>query len=361
MTAEGGANVLGVGLVTAVGMGSAQTAACVLAGLDGLEETAILNARLQPLVMGLLPESSLPPLAAQLEEVDGLDPRPRRMLRLAVPALDEVVSALPESVRSAEIPLLVATPERHPEMSEPIPEAFLDHRALQSGLDLDWSRSRTFETGRAGVYRAVEEALGMLARREIDRVLVGGIDTPLDLNLLALLDREGRLLAPGVMDGFLPGEGAGFLLLGRDGSDVLDGLVPIARIAAAAVGHEPGHRRSDEPYRGDGLAGTFSTLFSRSGPLDRPVQTAWLGLNGESFPAKEWSVASIRSSQEISSEVDVRHPADCFGDIGAALGPVMLGLASLGVAERTCEAPCLVWSSADGPERGAVLIEAASS
>ena len=117
MTAEGGANVLGVGLVTAVGMGSAQTAACVLAGLDGLEETAILNARLQPLVMGLLPESSLPPLAAQLEEVDGLDPRPRRMLRLAVPALDEVVSALPESVRSAEIPLLVATPERHPEMS----------------------------------------------------------------------------------------------------------------------------------------------------------------------------------------------------------------------------------------------------
>ena len=359
MTDRVGASVLRVGLVTSVGMGAAQTAACVQAGLDGFEESAIMNARDQPLVMALLPDDVLPPLSTALEQAAALGARESRMLRLATPAIDEIILGMPDTIEQGDIPVLVATPESHPALSRPLSDRFMHHLEAQSDIGLDWQRSKAFPNGRAGAFRAIQEALELFVRGESDYALIGGIDTPLDLMLIASLDREGRLLAQGVMDGFIPGEGAGFILLGREEDEAIEGLRPLARIVATAAGHEVGHRYAADPYRGDGLAEAFATVLSADTPLERAVQTAYASFNGESFFAKEWSVASIRSGEPISTEIDVRHPADCFGDLGAAMGTVMLGLAALGIEDRSCEAPCLVWGSADGPERGVALLDVA--
>ena len=52
----------------------------------------------------------------------------------------------------------------------------------------------------------------------------------------------------------------------------------------------------------------------------------------------------------------VQHPADCFGDAGAALGLVMLGLAAMDLARGRIDGDCLVWGGADRGERGAALL-----
>ena len=352
-----GAVVVRVGLVTPVGMGAAQTAASVLADIDGFQESPVMGMSGEPFVMALLPQDALPPLADALEAADGITARQRRMLRLATPALEEALAELPAEVRPGSIPLLLATPEKHADLAEPVSDAFLEQLSTQSGAVFDLAGSRLFPAGRAGGYQAVAEAVRRLRKEEAELVLVGGVDSYLDLMLLAALEREKRLLGGQVTDGFLPGEGAGFLLLGREGAPVVGGLEPIARLAAVRMGEEPGHRGSEEPYRGDGLAAAFAKLFATPGALREPARTAYLGLNGESFPAKEWGVASLRSSAELSPELDVRHPADCFGDIGAAFGPVMIGLAALGVQAATCAPPCVVWSSSEGSARGAALVD----
>jgi len=66
---------------------------------------------------------------------------------------------------------------------------------------------------RAGVHLhwlALEQALQAIAAEPNEPVVVGGVDTFLDLRLLAELDAEQRILGAQVMDGFIPGEGAGF-------------------------------------------------------------------------------------------------------------------------------------------------------
>jgi 3-oxoacyl-[acyl-carrier-protein] synthase-1 len=131
----------------------------------------------------------------------------------------------------------------------------------------------------------------------------------------------------------------------------------IGRVLGAATGTEAGHRYSAEPYRGDGLAGTMRDLFAAvPGGLPK-VRCAYLGFNGENLPAKEWGVSYLRNGAHFESDVEVEHPADCIGDAGAALGPIMLGLAAIGIARGYRNPPCLVWSTSDRESRAVALLD----
>ena len=334
-------DVVAMGLVTPVGMGVEQTAASVLAGLDAFEERSVVGAANGAQVMALLPEDALPPL------VDGMPaslvPSERRLLRLVTPALAE---AMAEAADPTRTPVLLATPEGL-ELGGP----FLDRVAAQTGLDFPRGKSRCVGTGASGVFEALDLAMRALDAGEADEIVVGGVDTFLDLMRLAALEADRRLLGPSTMDGFIPGEGAATLLLRR-----YEGRGQ-AQIRAVALGREPGHRGSDEPNRGEGLSTAVKTLLSAPGVPDTPIETAYLGFNGESFPAKEWGVTLMRSGARFADEFDVRHPADCVGDLGAASAATALALAAAGLADQTCSGPCLVWAGSDGPGRGAALVD----
>ncbi len=86
------------------------------------------------------------------------------------------------------------------------------------------------------------------------------------------------------------------------------------------------------------------------------VGCVYAGLNGESYWAKEWGVAQIRSAGRLRKRLRVEHPADCIGDAGAALGLVMLGLGAMSLARGRIAGECLIWAGADRGERAAVLL-----
>ncbi len=348
---------MAIGMITAVGIGAKQTAASVRAGIARQAESSIYNKQFQPMKMALLPEDVLPPLETSLESVQGLTSRQIRMLRLAGSALQEVLVDVPDPQR---VPVLLGTPEAWPGRADPSGERFLQHLAVQSKVAFDLPKSKLFPVGRAAGLFALQEALQRLKTGQVEQIVVGGVDTYLDLYLLGTLDMEGRVLAEGVMDGFVPGEGAGFLLL-RSNTKPAAGKTPLAMVLGVATGVEKGHRYSEDIYRGDGLAGTLQQLFRSVPKNSEKVRTVYAGFNGENFWAKEWGVAYMRSQEQFDTDFDVEHPADCFGDPGAALGPITVGLAAIGMQKGYRKGPTLVWCSSDREPRAAALVQGISN
>jgi 3-oxoacyl-[acyl-carrier-protein] synthase I len=131
--------------------------------------------------------------------------------------------------------------------------------------------------------------------------------------------------------------------------------MPIACISRAVSGHEPGHLYSDAPYRGDGLAATLSQLVAL-GSSFFPVAEVYSSMNGESHWAKEWGVAYTRNRATIQPGYRMHHPAECFGDTGAASGPLMIALAALGIRGGYRQPPILICGSSDWGGRAAVVV-----
>jgi 3-oxoacyl-[acyl-carrier-protein] synthase-1 len=343
-------------MVTPVGTDAAQTASSVRAGIARLSETAIHDRRFNPVVMGTLTEDDLPPLEPAVESVRGLTSRQARMLRLAGPALREAVGA----AAAQGVPLLLGLPEALPDRPLPAGERFLELLIQQSGVEFELAASVHYSNGRAAGLLALAQAAKLIESGKATEVIVGGVDTYFDLYLLATLDAESRILAEGVMDGFVPGEGAAFLRVSSATDSGLAGP-PLARVSGTVTAKELGHRYSQEPYRGDGLAECLQAAFSSNGAAATPVQSVFAGLNGESFGAKEWGTAQLRSKKNFAGDFLLFHPVDCFGDAGAALGPILLGLGAIGIHQGYLPAPCLVWCSSDREERGAAILSSASA
>jgi 3-oxoacyl-[acyl-carrier-protein] synthase-1 len=348
------AEILAVGMVTPVGLYTASAAAAVRAGVSRVYESSVHNKHFEPHRMALVPADVLPPLALRL------DSRPMasanaRMLRLAAPALQQA-SAIGSQAPAALFLGLPATPPGEPEVVAP---SFLTDLATQAEVDrkLDLANSKLRREGGAAGLFALCDALAHLQGRRAEHVFVGGVDTFLDLRPLSRLDAENRILGERVMDGFIPGEGAAVLHLATPAYAKRIGARPLARVVAGAMGLEKGHRYSAEPYRGDGLAQTFQNLFAAV-PPSQPAPCVYAGFNGESLPAKEWGVAHLRSSSRFAADHRIEHPADCIGDTGAAAGPIMMGLAAVGIQKGYRPTPCLVWCTSDREPRAAALLHA---
>ena len=228
--------------------------------------------------------------------------------------------------------------------------------AKAAGTALDVPGCRVVPSGRAAALVALELAIGALEQDPTRPVVVGGIDTYLDLKLLASLDAERRILGPDVSDGFIPGEGASFLVLAHPSAATGDGL-PVM-ISAAASAQDAGHRSGSAPARGEGLATAIELLRSRlSDP--GPVGTVFAGLNGESFDAKQWGVARVRHADFFAPDAVESHPADCFADAGAATGALLLSLGATALARAQRRGPALIWAASDGETRSCALLSRA--
>jgi 3-oxoacyl-[acyl-carrier-protein] synthase-1 len=340
--------IVKTGMLTPVGIGTAQTVTSVRAGISRYTESSVLNKDWEPVTLASVPDDALPPLNPEID-ASGLTARQVRMLRLATSAMQEALAGVAQPER---IPLFLGAPDALPGRALPISAAFLPLLQKQVGLAFSIAASKVFPYGRAAGMIALHEAAQVVRSGAVQQVLMGGLDTYLDSDLLGTLDMEDRVLAEGVMDGFCPGESACFLLLSAPRAT---GAIALAKITGTAVGTEPGHRYSDQPYKGDGLAQTFQSALAHSAA--GTVKSVYVGFNGENFWTKEWGVAYLRSKDKFAEPFAIEHPADCFGDPGAALGPLMVGIAADNLSKGHIESDCLVWCSSDRAERGAAVLE----
>jgi len=346
--------VIAAGVISPVGLSLPETAASARARVARLREIDWLDRRFNPFIAGVVPDDGLPPLAPGLA-AESLTNREARMLRLGHAALAEALAIMP--VGAPRVPLLLGLPEHHTQT--PIDAArFLERLARQSEAPIDLERSVAAPRGRAAGVMALKQALARLEREPAGYVLVGGVDSLVDLYVLGTLDAQGRIRTEANSDGFSASEGAAFLLLASPAQARATRARALARISAAAIGREAGHLYAEEPYRGDGLAGVFAELLGAAAPSG-PIGCVYASFNGERYWAREFSTARVRNSSWFADDLQMEHPAECFGDLGAAMGPALVALAVHGLAGGYRRAPCLAYASSDFGERAALLLEQA--
>lgn len=335
------AALVATALVSPVGIGTRATWAAVRGGISHILDSAFIGENGQPIRMAEVPDPCLPPLPEGI--ATGKTARYRRMLRLCIAALDQI-----DAPASRPVPLFLGLPEKDASGQYPALEPFLTEISRCFPGRLDLVSSRIYAEGRASGFKALEAALDMLSRAgdEQSMVLVGGVDSYRDPLLLAHLDRAQRLLG-GRGDGFIPGEGAGLLLL-RKGP-----AAGTIQLTAAANTAEPGHLLSDELCHGDGLTQAFAKTLAAA---DQPVRTVFCGLNGENASGKEWGLAAVRLGGRLDPAFRLFHPADCYGDLGAASAPALWCLGALGLAQGHLSGPLLSWCAADAAPRGSALL-----
>jgi 3-oxoacyl-[acyl-carrier-protein] synthase I len=346
--------IVGTGLMCSVGLTSREVAIAARARTMRFEESPVFDHRFAPVAAGLVPDEALPPLRKHVAADMTLPARVLRMLRLATVPLQESASALP----AARTALFLALPETTTTL--PLdPSAFLQALAHQVPGVFDPTTSQANCLGRAGGLFAVGDAVAAVISGRAEVAIAGGVDTYFDLFVLGMLNSERRIKSPSTLDGFIPGEGAAFLLLASPRVAAARGLRAFARVGPVARGAEPGHLYSEQPYRGDGLADTIRSAVSDAA-ASLPVSHVYSSMNGESHWAKEWGVAFLRSRKAFDEQHSMAHPADCYGEIGAASGPMMVALSALGIDGGRLPGTTLVYASSDRGARAAVLLQPAS-
>ncbi|HEY2377842.1 MAG TPA: beta-ketoacyl synthase N-terminal-like domain-containing protein [Gemmatimonadaceae bacterium] len=346
--------IVGLGMMTSVGVSARETAASVRAATARFIAIPARDKQFRPFTIAEVPNDALPPLAGSLHDVNSLSDRERRLLRLATPPLRECFGPL--TALPVTLALCLALPEQET-MRRIDSAAFLSHLANQTGVPFDPAKSDAQHVGRAGGLLAIGQAILTIQAGLADFIIAGGVDSYRDLFVLGTLDKERRVKSESNLDGFIPGEAAGFLLLASARAAAAQRLPVLARVTPIVTGFEPGHLYSSELYRGDGLAMTFQHLVAR-GEVDAPIAEVYSSMTGESHWVKEWGVAFMRTRGAFREGHGMHHPADCFGETGAASGPLMVGLAALGINERYRRSPALAYGSSDRGARAAMVITA---
>lgn len=272
-----------------------------------------------------------------------------RLIALGAPALAEAARAA--GARARGVPLLLAVGEPRPGFEDAATLDTVLALAKRARVEIDRERSVALGVGHAGFAMLVAKAVELCVTQRSGPVIVGAVDSYHHEEALVALDRECRLLAEGAADGFIPSEGAAFLVLASEPS-------AIAKIGGVGVALEEGGQ-GDAPDLAKGLC---DALRAAAGGASKRVPVLYTDANGERHRVRAWSFVRVRLQELVSDgETSVIDGPDDFGDAGAATGALLAARACVMLATRSEDSrTALIGTMSEGRERGAIQIEAAS-
>lgn len=330
--------VAGSGMCCAVGFTARAARAAIRAGLDRFRESDFQDERGSPVVVASLP----------IGDVWG----PRRLATMFESAFSQCIQGV-DGFDPASTALLLLVPEAgRPGSYDSWGKACFKACEEKIGRALHPS-SRLLPTGRAGVAPALQEARSLLAERQVRRVIVGGVDSYLNAQAINYFLRRERLLASGASDGFIPGEGAGAVLVElspREGPGLL--------LLGAGVAVETATIDSDLPVRGSGLTTAIRGALTESGHRMSDLHFRVADVAGEPYYFKEAGLAITRAFDRRIETFPTVHITDSVGETGAAVGP--LSIAYLADAMPRGHVPgtrALLHFAGDGGARAALVAE----
>lgn len=383
--------VASVGARTAIGLTALETAMLLRTGVNALGAAPLAGEEGEPVTMAFLP--ALDPLLAG----------ERRAIALALPALDEALAPFASGLLSGGAAAAHAAAPKPAGWTVPAPATrlvlCLDERygrrergaagaspawiqAFRSPVETDgaaraaevagaiharareWLAGIDLEIvarGAAGAAHALPRALDALAARQVDAVVLGGVHTDYDPEVIAELVASRRLFSPANLDAAIPGEAAAFAVITRDDVARRAGLgAPLARLHAVGTGLERARPDNDEPaYVARGL--TDAVRAATAEMRDAQVRAGWAitDLTFEMARHMEWQAVLVRTGAVWGPPYVVESPAQRLGRLGAAALPLAIVLAAQGWRRGFAPSSIAVaFAGSDAGERGAIALMA---
>lgn len=331
--------VLRTGLVTSVGLDAVSSCAAFRAKLTNPTETHFIDSAGERIMAHEVP------LAKPWR---GL----AKLAKMAAMAIEEALEDLPADTW-CQLPLVlcVAEAERPGRTVGLDDELFL---RIQQELGVVFSpASAVVAHGRVGVAVALAQARAAIHGEGMPRVLVVAADSLLSWATLGPLVMADRLLAGQNSDGFMPGEAAGALLLGRP-----EGRVGELLCTGIGFGRETAAIGSGEPLRAEGLAHAIRSALTDAGCQLHHMDFRITDNAGEQYYFKEAALAYARIQRVRKEAFDLWHPAECTGETGAASGTAVIAAAKAACEKKYAHGPnILVHLSNDGGQRAALCLQ----
>jgi len=292
--------ILGTGLVTSVGATAAACCSAFRAKLTNPIETQFIDSSGEWIMAH---QVELTPPRAGLS----------KLVRMATWAIEDALQAL-EKEMWCDLPLLLCVAETE----RPGRMAGLDDELLtqiQIELGVEFATSKLVPHGRVAVAVALEQARTLILSTQSPGVLIVGVDSLLSWPTLSQYERHDRLLTESNSDGFMPGEGAGALWVGRN-------TLEAAQLLCTGIGFglEPASINSGEPSRAQGLTQAIKASVDDAGRQLYEMAFRITDNSGEQHYFKEATVALLRLLREDKETFDIWHPAECTGEVGAVSG-----------------------------------------
>lgn len=276
-----------------------------------------------------------------------------RLAKMAARAIEETLQQVPRA-EWGRMPMLLCVAEA----ARPGRTAGLDDElflAIQRELGLNFAaHSMVITQGRAGVAVALAQARVLIENEKnaCSRVLIAATDSLLSWPTLSHHVEQGRLLSQTNSNGFMPGEGAGALLVSA-ARGASGGLL----LAGVGFGVEAAHIDSEAPLRADGLAQAIKGALADAGQEMAQVDFRVADLSGEHHYFKEAALALSRTLRTLKEECDVWHPAECMGEAGAVIGVAMVAQVMAACKKRYAKGSnILAHMSNDGGQRAAMVL-----
>ena len=334
-----GLDIIGVGMVTAVGLDAPSACAAMRAKLDGFVETRFIGPR-----DGWLIGAPVPLPRNWVGE--------RRLAHMAAGAIGEAFEHHPSAREDAALILCLPEEDRPGRL---VRDAATLSATISEILEMrPRHRTRLVAHGRPSGHVALDLARRMLGAGEATHVMIAGVDSYLGTLAIAHLLAARRLLTPDNPNGFIPGEAAAAILCAPEGTGTLAlGGLGLAREAATIYNAE------DQPLRGDGMTAAYRAALGETGIEMNGVGYRVSDLVGEQYWFKQAALASLRLLRDRHDFQDLWSPAESLGNIGAAVGPLMIGMAWTAARKRYAAGdPVLIEASSDSGACGAAILRA---
>lgn len=250
-----------------------------------------------------------------------------RLIRLAAPALHEALRSQPTPAAGwplqRPVPLFVALPAPLPELPGWIDSGRFALE-LPRALDLaaEFLPIKVYPGGTVAGADALSQAYRFMHDNpSIPEVVVGGVDSLVDTEIVDVLYQRRWVKVNGVCEGFIASEGAAFVRLSRKPA-----VGDFVTVYPPFFAQEPRSRLGGDALP-DGRAlieASLGALKAAHMPVNA-LHSYWSDMDGSSWRGAE--LASLSAALASQGGLpQAQDPAALLGEIGAAWAPLMLSL-----------------------------------
>jgi 3-oxoacyl-[acyl-carrier-protein] synthase I len=341
--------IAALGASTPVGRDALSSAAAVRAGISGfVQHPYMIDTAGEPMRAAMAPWLDI--------DLQGTE----RFEALLFPAIDQALESFDaDAGAKLRLGLALGLPSARPGLPADIGRTL--RAAIATRYPNRFVAQAILESGHAAGLLGLHATVRKMAAGAFEACIVAGVESYLAPETLEWLEANDQLHSAGPLNnawGFIPGEAAGAALLVTERALPRLGLAPLGRVVGVGQGFEENRIKTETVCIGEGLTTAFREALSAL-PPDAQVTDVYCDMNGEPYRADEFGFAALRTKEAFVSASDFIAPADCWGDVSAASGPLGLLLSTMAARKAYAKGPLtFVWASSETGERGAALLSA---